>query len=49
MKVERKQGKRKGKTRKGDNERNIYAVSSSVVTLYYEKNTLYSEKAHKTG
>lgn len=40
MKVEKAQGERKVKTRERDNERVIYAVSSSVVSLHYEKSVL---------
>lgn len=40
MKVEKAQGERKVKTRERDNERVKYAVSSSVVSLHYEKSVL---------
>lgn len=40
MKMGKEQGKKKVKTREEDNERVIYAVSSSAVSLHYEKSVL---------
>lgn len=37
MKEQKELGKRKVKTSKGDNERLIYDVSSSVVTFHYRE------------
>lgn len=37
MKEEKEHREREAKTRERDNERVIYAVSSSVVSLHYEK------------
>lgn len=49
MKVEKAQGERKVKTRERDNERVIYAVSSSDVSLHYEKSVLRPKCANKAG